>query len=57
MKRSYSLTLKRNVVSEVMKGHKCSIVARKYGINSQTIYRWIREYKEMKENYRKREVL
>ncbi|ERI10178.1 transposase [Aneurinibacillus aneurinilyticus] len=57
MKRNYSLTLKHDVVSEVMKGYKCSIVARKYGINSQTIYRWIREHKDMNENYRKREVL
>jgi transposase-like protein len=48
MRRTYSLTFKYKVIKQALETENPSKVARENKLNSLTIYRWIREYKQGK---------
>ncbi len=46
-RRSYSLELKRQIVQEALDGSaSVSVVARRYDINTNQLFRWRRQYRE-----------
>jgi transposase-like protein len=48
MKHAYPLTFKRKVIKQTLETQNPSKVARENRLNSQIIYRWIKEYKQGK---------
>ncbi|WP_082129731.1 transposase [Aneurinibacillus tyrosinisolvens] len=46
--RKFSEEFKVQVIKETLEERSPSIIARKYHLNSNIIYRWMKEYKEGK---------
>ncbi|WP_081413230.1 transposase [Aneurinibacillus terranovensis] len=51
MKKQYSLEFKRQVIKQALEADSVGTIARKYQINSITVCRWIREFKQGKYAY------
>jgi transposase-like protein len=50
MKRKYSLDFKQKVIKQALEMDSIGKVARQNRLNSQIIYRWVKEYKQGKFN-------
>lgn len=51
MKRRFRcpVSVKRELVAEVLMGYRTEFVARKYGMSPETLRRWVREYRDEEE--------